>query len=147
LIQDDDGDGDKKPEANGPTQVEVPINITDEMTKSSLWKSFVKDGAVKKRNKTTNSHHGSSRSKHRHKHGGGKHRSKHSRGSDRDPGLWFSVDKKKYLDSDDDMVELRRLTAIEEDPVVDPKESLDIPEVRITMPSSNGIEDSKDKEA
>lgn len=143
-------DGGKKEEqANGPSQVEIPINITDEMTKSSLWKSFVREGSAKKREnreKSSNNHH-SSRGKHRHRHKD-KHRSKHSRGKDKDPGLWFSMDRKKYMDSDEnDSVELRRLTAIEEDePVVDPKESLDIPEVRITMPSSNGIDETKDKE-
>ncbi|XP_031572132.1 electroneutral sodium bicarbonate exchanger 1-like isoform X2 [Actinia tenebrosa] len=145
--QEDDVDGEKKePQVNGPTQVEIPINISDEMTKSSLWKSFVREGSVKKRDKSSNNHH-SSRNKHRHRHkDDGKHRSKHSRNKDKDPGLWFSMDKRRY--DENDTVELRRLTAIEEDePVVDPKEFLEIPEVRVTMPSSNGINETKDKEA
>lgn len=141
FFKEDDVDGEKKEEiqANGPPQVEIPINISEEMTKSSLWKSFVKDGAVSNRPKNDR-HHNSSRSKHRHKHG--KHRSKH-RDKDKDQGLWFSSDKKRYYDDDNDVCELRRLTAIEEDPVVDPKENADVPEVVISMPSTNGLDSNK----
>lgn len=144
MLKEDEVDGEKKDDdvqTNGPAQVQIPINMSDEMTKSSLWKSFAKDGAASKQSKNDR-HHSSSRSKHRHKHD--KHRRKH-REKEKDQGLWFNADKKRYYDDENDSCELRRLTAIAEDPVVDPKEMADIPEVVISMPSSNGIDKDKDE--
>ena len=72
-----DGKNDKK------QLQEIPINITDEMTKTSLWKSFVKEGTVCKEKKP--------RSKHRHHHH--RHHKKKSKRKE-DEGLWFRMDSR-----------------------------------------------------
>ncbi|XP_048584752.1 sodium-driven chloride bicarbonate exchanger isoform X2 [Nematostella vectensis] len=156
--EEDDGNPPQPPEKNGDTPangsitVDIPINITDEMTKSSLWKSFVKDGAVKTKDKERKHSH-SKHNKHRHKHGGhgghGRHKRRESDKEDKDDddqdnGLWLKKDR-KHLDTDDDApIQLRRLDTIDETPVVDPKEAvIDIPD--ITVSSSNDFDASDDK--
>ena len=104
---------------------ETPINITEEMCKTSLWKNFVKDGSGKK----PQSRKSKSSDKYKHKHRHHHHKNKHSRhkkenegeGEDEEEeGLWM-LEKKRDDDDDDDDdegsdAELRRkLSTINED--------------------------------
>lgn len=77
-----DGKNEKKPVQ------EIPINITHEMCKTSLWKSMVKDDRKSSEKKP--------RSKHRHHHH--RHHKKKNR-KEEDEGLWFRMDSRKDVDT------------------------------------------------
>ena len=97
------------------------INISEEMCKTSLWKTFVKDGSTKK----PQSRKSKSSDKHKHKHRHHHHKNKHHRQrrdkdeeEEEDEGLWM-LGKKHHDDDDEEEgsdAELqRKLSTINED--------------------------------
>lgn len=119
---DDDADGRKDTpgkELNGTApHVEAPMNITEEMCKTSLWKTFVKDGSTKKPQSRKSKSPDKHKHKHRHHHKN-KHSSRHRRARDADDGqegLWMMSKKDGDEDGEVSDSELqRKLSTISED--------------------------------
>lgn len=107
-------------ELNGTApHAETPINISEEMCRTSLWKNFVKDGSGKK----PQNRKSKSSDKHKHKHRHHHHKNKHSRhkkeneqeGEQEEEGLWM-LEKKHDDDDEGSDAELqRKLSTINED--------------------------------
>ena len=98
--------------------VEAPMNITEEMCKTSLWKTFVKDGSTKKPQSRKSKSPDKHKHKHRHHHKN-KHSSRHRRARDADDGqegLWMMSKKDGDEDGEVSDSELqRKLSTISED--------------------------------
>ena len=107
-------------ELNGTANCEVPFNMSEEMCKTGLWKTFVKDGSTKKPQHRKSKSSDKYKHKHKHHHG---HKNRHNRqkrdreGSAEEEGLWM-LDKKKGDDDNDDGSDTdlhRKLSIINED--------------------------------
>lgn len=108
---------------NGTTPHEKPINITEEMCKTSLWKTFDKGGSAKKSEKSRKGSKSGDKHKHKHRHHH-RHRDKHNRHKkdsegqeeEEDEGLWMLGNKDHDDDDGGSDAELqRKLAAIDED--------------------------------
>lgn len=108
-------------ELNGKANCEVPFNMSEEMCKTGLWKTFVKDGSRSKPERRK----GKSSDKHKHKH---KHHHSHKRRDNRhkkedeeakeDEGLWMLGKKTADDEGSDDGSDAelqRKLSTINED--------------------------------
>lgn len=102
-------------ELNGTANVVAPMNISEEMCRSSLWKQFVKDGTTAKNRKNKPSD--KSKHKHKHHHKNRHHRHKRDReGSADEEGLWMLEKKKEDGEDAGPDVEMgRKLSTINED--------------------------------
>lgn len=102
-------------ELNGTANVVAPMNISEEMCRSSLWKQFVKDGTTAKSRKGKPGD--KSKHKHKHHHKNRHHRHKRDReGSADEEGLWMLEKKKENGEDAGSDVEMgRKLSTINED--------------------------------
>lgn len=119
---DDDSDGKKHTpgkELNGSAhQSDTPMNISEEMCKTSLWKTFVKDGSTKRSPKRKSKSPDKHKHKHRHHHKNkhGRHRRERDEQSEEDEGLWMLNKKDEGEDGEGSDAELhRKLSTINED--------------------------------
>lgn len=119
---DDDSEGKKHTpgkELNGSAhQSDTPMNISEEMCKTSLWKTFVKDGSTKRSPKRKSKSPDKHKHKHRHHHKNkhGRHRRERDEPSEEDEGLWMLNKKDEGDDGEGSDAELhRKLSTINED--------------------------------
>ena len=106
-------------ELNGSApQSDTPMNISEEMCKTSLWKTFVKDGSTKRspnrKSKSPDKHKHKHRHHHKNKHG--RHKRERDGQSEEDEGLWMLNKKDEGEDGEGSDAELhRKLSTINED--------------------------------
>lgn len=119
---DDDSEGKKHipgKELNGSAhQSDTPMNISEEMCKTSLWKTFVKDGSTKRSPKRKSKSPDKHKHKHRHHHKNkhGRHRRERDEQNEEDEGLWMLNKKEEGEDGEGSDAELhRKLSTINED--------------------------------
>lgn len=119
---DDDSEGKKHTpgkELNGSAhQSDTPMNISEEMCKTSLWKTFVKDGSTKRSPKRKSKSPDKHKHKHRHHHKNkhGRHRRERDEQNEEDEGLWMLNKKEEGEDGEGSDAELhRKLSTINED--------------------------------
>ena len=150
-----DGEADGKTDGkapNGTAKFETPINISDEVCKTSLWKQFARDGPAKqkqprRRSKSSDKH----KSKHKHHHHKNKHR-KHRGGggrgggggreedlADEEEGLWMLERKGRDDDSDSDAK--RKLSIINEEDRKDGDVIIDMEEIQKSLLELNNLSD------
>ncbi|XP_074639855.1 electroneutral sodium bicarbonate exchanger 1-like isoform X1 [Acropora palmata] len=122
--EDNDDDSDSKKhtpgkELNGSAhQSDTPMNISEEMCKTSLWKTFGKDGSTKRSPKRKSKSPDKHKHKHRHHHKNkhGRHRRERDEQNEEDEGLWMLNKKDEGEDGEGSDAELhRKLSTINED--------------------------------
>ena len=108
-------------ELNGKANCEVPFNMSEEMCKTGLWKTFVKDGSRSKpehrKGKSGDKHKHKHKHHHSHKNRHSRHKKDHEQPKE-DEGLWMLGKKTEDGEGSDDGSDAelqRKLSTINED--------------------------------